>query len=154
LEAASKQQNVALDVLERSQGPEQDTTTHEGRGDLAHIASSGQQAAETCSEATHTGRVEKGTWHRKAWVEQLSLRVSQWWQHVEQGEGMAGLTQPQLAAATAGTAVLLYAMLAERRNIVSVLQKAGRGIFSSIADVIGMAFQLNPNPVSARHYRI
>lgn len=68
-----------------------------------------------------------------------------------------GLSQPQLAAAAAGGAVVMYAVMAERRALLQGLRRVGGGLIGGISEVARVALQLNPNPVAAamayRQYR-
>ncbi len=69
--------------------------------------------------------------------------------HALQEEGFAGLTQPQLAAVAAGGAVVLYAVMAERRNLLMGLRRVAGGLLGGVSEVARLALQLNPNPVTA-----
>jgi hypothetical protein len=69
--------------------------------------------------------------------------------HLLQGEGCAGLTQQQLAAVAAGGAVVLYAMMAERRALLGGIRRVAGGLLGGVSELARLALQLNPNPVAA-----
>ena len=54
-----------------------------------------------------------------------------------------------LAAAAAGSAVLIYAALQERRAIATAVRTFKGKLLGSISEVARLAFSLNPNPVAA-----
>lgn len=76
---------------------------------------------------------------------------------MQQGEGFAGLSSPKVAAVAAGGAVVLYAVMAERRALLTGLRRVAGGLLGGVSEVARLALQLNPNPVAAamagRHYR-
>lgn len=110
-------------------------------------------AVQTDSEANADSRAAMSTSgaHERSdqvgWYGDVSGRLSKWWQQEE--EGYAGLSSPQLTAVAAGGAVVLYAIMAERRALLTGLRRVAGGLVGSMFEVARLALQLNPNPVAA-----
>ncbi|CAL8472076.1 g11618 [Coccomyxa elongata] len=126
----------------------------------SHATTSGSAAVQALSEAnadsragTSTSGTEQGP-GQFGWYGNLSSSLSNWWQ---QGEGFAGLSSPQVAGVAAGGVVVLYAVMAERRALLTGLRRVAGGLLGGVSEVARVALQLNPNPVAAamagRQYR-
>ena len=60
-----------------------------------------------------------------------------------------GLTPAQLAAAAGGGALVLYALVAERRAVGRALRRAAGGVGASVGELARLALSVSPNPVAA-----
>ncbi|BDA47487.1 hypothetical protein COCOBI_10-3350 [Coccomyxa sp. Obi] len=141
----------------RSQASEQYGSGPALRSDATTSGSAAVQAVSEANADSRAGTSTSGAQecpNQFGWYGDLSGSLSRWWQ---QGEGFVGLSSPQVAAVAAGGAVVLYAIMAERRALLTGLRRVAGGLLGSVSEVARLALQLNPNPVAAavagRQYR-
>ncbi|KAK9836999.1 hypothetical protein WJX81_005660 [Elliptochloris bilobata] len=83
-----------------------------------------------------------------AWLRSAAKRAAELW-HDDQALAEWGLTPAQLAGAVGCSALVVYALLAERRALARALRRAASGVSASVTELGRLALSLSPNPIAA-----